>query len=88
MAHHSLDVLDVALVLSQSGDGATNDLESQLRQFNSQSLTRESLSGKVVLFEFWTYSCINWRLTLPYVSAWEDKYKDNAFVVIGSLHQN
>ena len=78
----------MALVLSQSGDGATNDLESQLRQFNSQSLTRESLSRKVVLIEFWTYSCINGRRTFPYVRAWEDKYKDNGFVVIRSLHQN
>jgi thiol-disulfide isomerase/thioredoxin len=41
------------------------------------------LRGKVVLVEFWTYTCINWRRTLPYVRAWADKYKDKGLVVIG-----
>lgn len=50
---------------------------------NSQPLTLESLRGKVVLIDFWTYTCINWRRTLPYIRAWETKYKDQGLVVIG-----
>jgi len=50
---------------------------------NSQPLTESSLRGKVVLVEFWTYTCVNWRRTLPYVRAWAEKYKDQGLVVIG-----
>jgi cytochrome c biogenesis protein CcdA/thiol-disulfide isomerase/thioredoxin len=50
---------------------------------NSPPLTRESLRGKVVLVDFWTYSCINCLRTLPYVKRWYDTYKDHGLVVIG-----
>jgi thiol-disulfide isomerase/thioredoxin len=50
---------------------------------NTQPLSLTDLRGKVVLVEFWTYTCINWRRTLPYVSAWAKKYKDAGLVVIG-----
>ena len=50
---------------------------------NSQPLTPAGLRGKVVLVEFWTYSCINWLRTLPYVRAWAEKYKDQGLIVIG-----
>ena len=50
---------------------------------NSPPLTRESLRGKVVLIDFWTYSCINCLRALPYVQAWANKYKDHGLVVIG-----
>src|SRR4030088_1050688 len=50
---------------------------------NSQPLTAAGLRGKVVLIDFWTYSCINWLRSLPYVRAWADKYKDQGLVVIG-----
>ena len=50
---------------------------------NSQPLTPAGLRGKVVLVEFWTYSCINWLRTLPYVRAWAQKYKQQGLVVIG-----
>jgi thiol-disulfide isomerase/thioredoxin len=50
---------------------------------NSPPLTDADLQGKVVLIEFWTYSCINWLRTLPYVRAWAEKYKDQGLVVIG-----
>jgi thiol-disulfide isomerase/thioredoxin len=50
---------------------------------NSQPLTPASLRGKVVLIDFWTYTCVNWRRTLPYVRAWAGKYKDHGLVVIG-----
>jgi thiol-disulfide isomerase/thioredoxin len=50
---------------------------------NSSPVTMASLEGKVVLVQFWTYSCINWLRTLPYVANWYATYKDRGFVVIG-----
>lgn len=50
---------------------------------NSPPLTPQGLRGKVVLVQFWTYTCINWLRTLPYVRAWAEKYKDQGLVVIG-----
>lgn len=50
---------------------------------NSPPLTVPSLRGKVVLVDFWTYSCINCIRTLPYVRGWYDKYKDHGLVIIG-----
>jgi thiol-disulfide isomerase/thioredoxin len=50
---------------------------------NSKPLTPASLRGKVVLVDFWTYSCINCLRSLPYVQAWYDKYKDHGLVIIG-----
>jgi cytochrome c biogenesis protein CcdA/thiol-disulfide isomerase/thioredoxin len=51
---------------------------------NSPPLTAASLRGKVVLVDFWTYSCINCLRSLPYVKAWYEKYKDHGLVVIGA----
>jgi thiol-disulfide isomerase/thioredoxin len=50
---------------------------------NSQPLAAAGLRGKVVVVDFWTYSCINWRRQLPYVRAWAEKYRDQGLVVIG-----
>jgi cytochrome c biogenesis protein CcdA/thiol-disulfide isomerase/thioredoxin len=50
---------------------------------NSAPLTMSELRGKVVLIDFWTYSCINCIRTLPYIKKWYDTYKDKGFVVIG-----
>jgi thiol-disulfide isomerase/thioredoxin len=50
---------------------------------NSQPLTAAGLRGRIVLVEFWTYTCINWMRQLPYVRAWAEKYKDSGLVVIG-----
>ena len=50
---------------------------------NSEPLALSSLKGKVVMVDFWTYSCINCIRTLPYVTQWYEKYKDQGFVVIG-----
>jgi thiol-disulfide isomerase/thioredoxin len=50
---------------------------------NSPPLSAEALKGKVVLVDFWTYSCINCLRALPYVEAWAQKYKDQGLVVIG-----
>ncbi|HEV2613115.1 MAG TPA: cytochrome c biogenesis protein DipZ [Gammaproteobacteria bacterium] len=51
--------------------------------FNTAPLTQQDLKGKVVLVDFWTYSCINCIRTLPYIESWYEKYKDKGFVVIG-----
>jgi thiol-disulfide isomerase/thioredoxin len=59
-----------------SFDGATAWL-------NSPPLTLSGLRGKVVLVDFWTYTCINWRREFPYVRAWAQKYKEQGLVVIG-----
>jgi len=50
---------------------------------NSPRLTPASLAGKVVLVDFWTYTCINWLRTLPYVRAWAARYKEHGLVVLG-----
>jgi thiol-disulfide isomerase/thioredoxin len=51
---------------------------------NSAPLTAAELGGKVILVEFWTYTCINWLRQLPYVRAWAEKYKPHGLVVIGA----
>ena len=50
---------------------------------NSAPLGPAELRGKVVLVDFWTYTCVNWLRTLPYVRAWAEKYKDQGLVVVG-----
>ena len=50
---------------------------------NSQPLAPDDLRGKVVLVQFWTYTCINWLRTLAHIRAWAEKYKDHGLVVIG-----
>jgi thiol-disulfide isomerase/thioredoxin len=50
---------------------------------NSSPLGAADLRGKVVLVDFWTYTCINWLRTLAYVRAWAEKYQDHGLVVIG-----
>jgi thiol-disulfide isomerase/thioredoxin len=50
---------------------------------NSQPLTADGLRGRVVLVDFWTYSCVNWLRTLPYVRAWAERYAGRGLVVVG-----
>jgi thiol-disulfide isomerase/thioredoxin len=64
-------------------EGELPSLRSASAWLNSPPLAPAGLRGKVVLIDFWTYSCINWRRQLPYVRAWADKYKDQGLVVIG-----
>ena len=64
-------------------EGAMPSLDGAVAWLNSPPLTREALRGKVVVVDFWTYSCVNCLRTLPYVRAWYDKYKDHGLVVIG-----
>ena len=58
-------------------------LDSATGWLNSRPLTAADLRGRVVLVNFWTYTCINWLRTLPYLRAWAEKYKDRGLVVIG-----
>ncbi|MBA8889725.1 cytochrome c biogenesis protein CcdA/thiol-disulfide isomerase/thioredoxin [Dokdonella fugitiva] len=64
-------------------EGELPPLDGAVAWLNSPPLTREGLRGKVVLVDFWTYSCVNCLRTLPYVRAWYAKYKDQGLVVIG-----
>jgi len=63
-------------------DGELASLDSATEWLNSRRLTAAGLRGRVVLIDFWTYTCINWLRSLPYVRAWAKKYKDQGLVVI------
>jgi len=60
-----------------------SSLGSATAWINSPPLSEASLKGKVVLVQFWTFTCINWLRTLPYVRAWAGKYRKAGLVVIG-----
>jgi cytochrome c biogenesis protein CcdA/thiol-disulfide isomerase/thioredoxin len=64
-------------------EGPFPDLSGAVSWLNSPPLSSKSLKGKVVLIDFWTYSCINCLRALPYVEGWAAKYKDAGLVVIG-----
>ncbi|MHB1273454.1 MAG: cytochrome c biogenesis protein DipZ [Rhodanobacter sp.] len=64
-------------------EGEMPSLAGATQWLNSPPLSTESLRGKVVLVDFWTYSCINCIRALPYVRGWADKYRDHGLVVIG-----
>jgi thiol-disulfide isomerase/thioredoxin len=51
---------------------------------NSEPLTAEGLRGRAVAVDFWTYSCVNWLRTLPYLRAWAERYRDRGLVVVGA----
>jgi thiol-disulfide isomerase/thioredoxin len=74
------------IVLNQTidvSDSAQPGFSGATAWINSAPLTLESLRGKVVLVDFWTYSCINCLRTLPYIKAWNEKYKASGLVIIG-----
>ncbi len=64
-------------------EGEVPPLAGATQWLNSPPLTTAGLRGKVVLVDFWTYSCINCLRTLPYVRAWAEKYRDQGLVVVG-----
>jgi cytochrome c biogenesis protein CcdA/thiol-disulfide isomerase/thioredoxin len=79
-----------AMMMSAAKPAGNLPVEGEIPSFagatlwlNSPPLTPESLRGKVVMVDFWTYSCINCLRALPYVESWYEKYKDHGFVVIG-----
>ncbi len=79
-------LLTTILATAMTTSAKTNELAPlglATEWVNSPPLTAQGLQGKVVLVQFWTYSCVNWIRTLPYVRAWERKYRDQGLVVIG-----
>jgi thiol-disulfide isomerase/thioredoxin len=64
-------------------EGELPSLSGAVHWLNSPPLTPEAVRGKVVVVDFWTYSCINCLRAIPYVRAWYEKYKDQGHVVIG-----
>ena len=73
-----------------AGDEARLPVEGHLPSFegatgwlNSEPLTPEGLRGRVVLVDFWTYTCINWLRTAPYLKAWDAKYRDLGLTIVG-----
>src|SRR5580700_9978802 len=82
----SFSVVKTANAASQpfvNDEGAMPDLDGAIGWLNAPPLSRKSLRGKVVLVNFWTYTCINSLRPLPYVKSWESKYHHAGFVVIG-----
>jgi len=64
-------------------EGTLPQLNGAVEWLNTAPLTAQQLKGKVVLVDFWTYSCINCLRSMPYVKAWAEKYRDQGLVVIG-----
>jgi cytochrome c biogenesis protein CcdA/thiol-disulfide isomerase/thioredoxin len=69
--------------LAKKKPGTSDALSGAVDWLNSPPLSIEGLKGKVVVIDFWTYSCINCLRSIPYVKAWAEKYKDHGLVVIG-----
>jgi len=69
--------------IQTTGQSELASLERANEWLNSPPLTATALRGKVVVVDFWTYTCINWLRTLPYVRAWHEKYRHQGLVVIG-----
>src|SRR4051812_35968651 len=70
-------------VLQLPVEGELPSLEGATGWLNSEPLTPQSLRGRPVLVEFWTFTCINWIRTLPYVRSWFEKYRGDGLVVLG-----
>ena len=83
MSATALFVGAVAMAFGTGDEGPMPDLDGAVAWLNSAPLSSKSLRGKVVLVNFWTYSCINSLRELPYMKAWAAKYKDAGLVVIG-----
>ena len=69
-------------VIAPGDEGGMPDLNGAVAWLNSPPLSNKALRGKVVLVNFWTYSCSNSLRELPYMKAWAAKYKDAGLVVI------
>ncbi|MFJ1299905.1 thioredoxin family protein [Pseudomonadota bacterium AL_CKDN230030165-1A_HGKHYDSX7] len=73
----------IPLAQAASAPASAPEFTGIEKWLNSEPLTLQSLRGKVVLVDFWTYTCINCIRTLPYVTDWYRKYKDQGLVVVG-----
>jgi thiol-disulfide isomerase/thioredoxin len=67
----------------RAAGGRMPSLEGATGWLNSPPLTTEGLRGRVVAVDFWTYTCINWLRTVPYVRAWDEAYRDAGLVLLG-----
>jgi thiol-disulfide isomerase/thioredoxin len=67
----------------RAAGGRMPSLEGATGWLNSPPLTTDGLRGRVVAVDFWTYTCINWLRTVPYVRAWSEAYRDAGLVVLG-----
>ena len=88
MSNNAMMAGNAMMMTSEHGgaaaiEGALPPLTGATAWLNSPPLTAEALKGKVVLIDFWTYSCINCLRSIPHVRAWAEKYKDQGLVVIG-----
>jgi thiol-disulfide isomerase/thioredoxin len=81
LAAHAISPSGLHFLLGD--EGAQPDLDGAIGWLNSTPWSSKSLRGKVVLVNFWTYTCINSLRPLPYVKSWASKYHDASFVVIG-----
>src|SRR3954453_4057147 len=69
--------------MSSFGHIRVPSLDGATAWLNSEPLGATELRGRVVLFDFWTLTCINWLRTAPYVRAWSQAYRDDGLVVVG-----
>jgi cytochrome c biogenesis protein CcdA/thiol-disulfide isomerase/thioredoxin len=77
------EALAPAARIQLADEGPFPSLDGAVAWLNSPPLTSDGLKGKVVVIDFWTYSCINCLRAIPYVEAWSEKYKNDGLVVIG-----
>jgi len=64
-------------------EGRLPSFEGATGWLNSEALTPEGLRGRIVLVDFWTYTCVNWLRTLPYLRGWVEKYTDAGLTIVG-----
>src|ERR1700733_11280557 len=76
----AIGAMTMGPISARSADMAIGDATTWL---NGAPQTAGELRGKVVIVQFWTYTCVNWRRTLPYIRAWSTKYRGLGLVVIG-----
>jgi thiol-disulfide isomerase/thioredoxin len=84
LAIPAIPAIAIAPIDALANNGTMPPLSGATGWLNSAPLTAANLRGKVVLVEFWTYTCINWLRQLPYVRAWAQKYRQHGLVVIGA----
>lgn len=78
-----VDSVKAATAPDVSSKGEMPSLSGAVEWLNSPALSKETLKGKVVLVDFWTFDCINCQRSIPYVNAWAKKYEKDGLVVIG-----
>jgi thiol-disulfide isomerase/thioredoxin len=70
--------------VGSSSSSALAALDTAPVWLNSEPLKADALHGRVVAVDFWTYTCVNWLRTLPYLAAWAERYRDRGLVVVGA----